>query len=378
MAAKKKNLKILSCHFQKRQSLNFSVFSPDSTKVATGYDFYSAVILEVQTGLVLHTLRGHVQILSAAFSPDGNRLIMALADDTAKIWDVQTGQALRVLNGHQTSVRFAAFSPDGTKAITSSKNSITKVWNLETDGVVTLLGQIQNSVPSPFSPDSNRIITVAGDGIARIWDMETGVIQNTLGNHRGRIGSAKFSPNGKKILTTGNLQLFNEQISNQFLVPTDLPTEREVEPQIWDAETGTLLQTLEGHSGHVKIASFSKDSTHVITGSNDGTVRIWDSETGLTLRTLNGDGSAIQSANVFSGFQKVIAVTSLGSLFIWDLETSAVIHAERTTSTITPTSISGDGKTVLVSRHYLAIKLWNLKGIFRKFRARRAQSSIEL
>ncbi len=46
--------------------------------------------------------------------------------------------------------------------------------------------------------------------------------------------------------------------------------------RIWDARSGKVLATLEGHSEYVGAASFSPDNTRVVTASSDGTGRIWD------------------------------------------------------------------------------------------------------
>ena len=43
---------------------------------------------------------------------------------------------------------------------------------------------------------------------------------------------------------------------------------------------------LKGHEGYVLYALFSPDAKKVITSGQDGTVRLWDAETGKELREL--------------------------------------------------------------------------------------------
>ena len=38
-----------------------------------------------------------------------------------------------------------------------------------------------------------------------------------------------------------------------------------------------------GHTGGVNCTSYSPDGSHIVTGSDDSTVRIWDAETGTTV-----------------------------------------------------------------------------------------------
>jgi len=107
-----------------------------------------------------------------------------------------------------------------------------------------------------------------------------------LKGHTERLASAKFSPDGKKIVTASDSTA-----------------------RIWDAETGKELQTLEGHRDGVYLAVFYPDGKKVITGSSDGTVRIWNTETGRELQHLKGHGAGIYTA-VFSPDGKIRVVLS--------------------------------------------------------------------
>ena len=46
--------------------------------------------------------------------------------------------------------------------------------------------------------------------------------------------------------------------------------------RIWDAETGALLKTLEGHTHNVNWVGYSSDGKTLATASDDGTVILWD------------------------------------------------------------------------------------------------------
>jgi WD domain, G-beta repeat len=45
---------------------------------------------------------------------------------------------------------------------------------------------------------------------------------------------------------------------------------------LWDAETGTKIAALKGHTDRVWSIAFSADGTRVVTASSDQTARIWD------------------------------------------------------------------------------------------------------
>src|SRR5436305_779176 len=58
--------------------------------------------------------------------------------------------------------------------------------------------------------------------------------------------------------------------------------------RIWDAETGALQRTLDGHTDSVRSVAFYHDGRRLASCSHDRTVRIWDVETGALQRTLDG------------------------------------------------------------------------------------------
>lgn len=61
--------------------------------------------------------------------------------------------------------------------------------------------------------------------------------------------------------------------------------------RLWGPATGTLQQTLEGHTDSVWSVVFPRDGRLVASGSYDHTVRLWDPATGALQQTLNVEGT---------------------------------------------------------------------------------------
>ncbi|MGH8608536.1 MAG: ADP-ribosylation factor-like protein [Gammaproteobacteria bacterium] len=53
--------------------------------------------------------------------------------------------------------------------------------------------------------------------------------------------------------------------------------------RVWEAESGRLLHTLEGHTSSVTSVAYSGDGRRLASGSLDRTVRVWETETGEAL-----------------------------------------------------------------------------------------------
>ena len=60
---------------------------------------------------------------------------------------------------------------------------------------------------------------------------------------------------------------------------------------IWKADTGKEMQNLTGHYGFVTSVAFSKNSELIASGSVDGTIRIWNTDQGTVLQELEIDAS---------------------------------------------------------------------------------------
>jgi WD40 repeat protein len=59
--------------------------------------------------------------------------------------------------------------------------------------------------------------------------------------------------------------------------------------KLWEAASGRLLATLQGHTGLVYFVALAADGHLVASGGADGTVKLWDGASGAALRTLRGD-----------------------------------------------------------------------------------------
>jgi len=91
--------------------------------------------------------------------------------------------------------------------------------------------------------------------------------------------------------------------------------------QLWDAATGALLQTLEGHTENVTSVAFSPDGKQVVSGSGDQTVRLWDAATGALLQTLEGHTDWVRSV-AFSPDSKLLPILQVSNHWVVEDDTN--------------------------------------------------------
>src|SRR5690348_9707848 len=90
------------------------------------------------------------------------------------------------------------------------------------------------------SADDGKLASTRGEWVAAL----------SLTGHEGRVNSAEFSPDSKRIITAGS----------------------DNTARIWDSANGKQLAVLDGHTGAVIAAHYSSDGSTIVTGSFDDTV----------------------------------------------------------------------------------------------------------
>lgn len=120
-----------------------------------------------------------------------------------------------------------------------------------------ILEHTDEVVDAAWSLSGTRILTASWDGKARIWNAEDGTILQSL-QHGDKVSAAAWSPDGHLVVTA-----------------SDDDTAR-----IWNAIDGTEVAVLAGHEEDVTAISWEPDGKRVATIGQDGTVRVWNLETG--------------------------------------------------------------------------------------------------
>lgn len=269
------------------------VFSPDNRLIAIRTADKTVALHEVATGKLIAELTDLKNTFDAfAFSPDGRLAATRyLPDKSLRLWDTSNGKPLLTLAGH------------------------TDVSLLEKARKTTLIGS-REIIPVAFSPDGKSVLTEQDNDFYTVYDTTTGEVRFKL-NHdtkpnKGRsfarillsvyglsdlilgYGETMFSPDGRVIVTVDN---------DKF-------------PKVWDATSGKLLHTLEGHGSEVYGVQFSPDGRALITLSVTGTMKLWDVETGALRRTLD-DGKHKFIGATWSPRSDSIALWNLNAKEVW-------------------------------------------------------------
>jgi WD40 repeat protein len=188
-----------------------------------------------------------------------------------------------------------------------------------------------------WSPDGRTLASGSSDRTVKLWEAATGKLLATLQGHTGEVYSIAWSPDGKTLASGSD--------------------DRTV--MLWDAATGKLLMTLQGHAGEVLSVAWSPDGRTLASGSSDWTVKLWEAGTGKLLATLQGHTGEVYSIAWSPDGKTLASGSSDQSVKLWEAGTGQLLstlqgHADSVLSV----AWSSDGKTLASGSSDRTVKLW--------------------
>jgi len=208
------------------------------------------------------------------------------------------------------------FSADGTLLAVGYGDGALKVYDMSSrKAVMSAWEQAGQISRISFAPRGDTLVGVAaGDPVAIVWSVGQHAAISRLSNGSARIEQARFSPDGSRVITAN----------------------ADGTAKIYEARSGRLLMSLEGHGGAVLDATFSPDGTLVATSSEDGFARVWDAETGYLVMPFKAPGRINGIAFRPTNGMMLALATSRATAFLWDIpaetrppeEISAIVGRE--------------------------------------------------
>ncbi|KAG2151669.1 quinon protein alcohol dehydrogenase-like superfamily [Suillus bovinus] len=163
-----------------REWVRAVIYSPDSSKLATGGDSYrnaswrdSAVnVWDAKTGKLLQELEPYYgSVFSLAWTSDGKKLISG-SDCLITIFDTATWQAIARLQGHTDFVTAISLSQNDRLLASASLDKTACLWDLDTKHqVIPSLPHGRDLRSAALSPDGKVLVTGCEDAKVHVWDV---------------------------------------------------------------------------------------------------------------------------------------------------------------------------------------------------------------
>jgi WD40 repeat protein len=99
--------------------------------------------------------------------------------------------------------------------------------------------------------------------------------------------------------------------------------------KLWEAPSGRLPASPEGHTSGVWAVTLSADGRLAAGGSWDGTVKLWDTGSGRLLASLRGDGSTVRGVSLSRDGRLLASGGYGGTVRLWETSSGALLRALR-------------------------------------------------
>jgi WD40 repeat protein len=154
-------------------------FSPDGSKLVcastdTTFDPMSAQLWNALTGAPIGRPLHHDDgVRYAAFSPDSKRVVTASEDFSALIWDADSGKQLTPKLQHHEKVNYAAFAASEPWVVTGSDDGSAVVWDIKTGDQLTPPFRHRRPLArAEFSDHDTALVTTDEDGNQWKWQLQ--------------------------------------------------------------------------------------------------------------------------------------------------------------------------------------------------------------
>lgn len=240
------------------------VWSMDGKKIPSTYDSVDDAPPSNSRRLIGHS----GPVYAVAFAPSTTRsetattptnarwLLSSSADKTIRLWSLDLWQCMVVYKGHDQPVWDLQWGPFGHYFVSGGHDKTARLW--VTDHIRQqriFVGHDQDVDCVCFHPNSAYVFTGSSDHTVRMWAVTTGNAVRMFTGHTGNITALACSRDGKLLASADD--------HGSIL--------------LWDLAPGRLLKRMRGHGkGGIWSLSWSVESTVLVSGGADGTVRVWD------------------------------------------------------------------------------------------------------
>lgn len=245
-----------------------------------------------------------VGVITMALSPRCDIVASGSGDGTVRLWNTRTGKVIARWTGHTRSVWSVSWSSTGKRVASGSEDGTARVWDVET-GKTAMYGLIKTAhrfvYAVSYSPDSKQIATGGyKQNAVQIWDADTGKLLSTI-EHSRPVYSVTWTSDGKKFISGSDVGSI--RIFN--FDPVQLECHQ--------------VAILERHHNAVFAISLSYNNRLLASASRDRTVRLWNLDTNLPVGEPLRHEAGVYCAALSDDGKLLVTGCNDYNAYVWDI-----------------------------------------------------------
>ncbi|GEM_PF-500161 len=297
------------------------------------------------------------QTYTAFFNREGTKIVTTCEDNNIRIWDATFGNIDMIMSEHNDKVNSAEFSSDDQFIVSCSDDRNAIIWNAYTGKSIKRLPHPGFVRSAKYSPDGKKIVTACSDGRFRLYDSGGNLtFTSPVIDSRG-LRYAMFSPK-----------------TNTVVVST-LSAEIRKFSAIDNVQINPVINLKSNGGSFSNQFDISPDEKKLIASENVNSKQasVWDFQTGAVLKTIRhityydtGAQPDFETIN-YASFH----YTDLEETFItsgwdkrslqWDANTyDSLKEFKEHTNNVVSTVFNFDGSRALTASWDGIAKIWNL------------------
>lgn len=239
-------------------------------------------------------------ITSVSSTPSSNVLGVGTHSGELQLWDCVKNKKISTILGHSGRVGSLAWNTNNVVA-TGSRDKTIIIRDVRQPTIINkLTGHRQEVCGLRWSFDQQQLASGGNDNKLNIWSVHTSTPTASLLHHTAAVKALAWSPHQHGLLVSGGgtadrtIRFWNSvtgeetkcldvgsQVCNLMfskntneLVSTHGYSLNEI--NIWRLPTMDKVETLTGHTFRVLYLAMNPDSTTIVTGAGDETLRFWN------------------------------------------------------------------------------------------------------
>ncbi|KAK6487893.1 POC1 centriolar protein-like protein B isoform X1 [Huso huso] len=228
----------------------------------------------------------------------------------------------RHFRGHKDVISCADFSPNNKQLATGSADTFLMIWNLNPKArAYRFVGHKDKVSSVQFSPAGNLVASASWDKTVRLWtptmkiwdfgyELNDSISVSSKGEstviraHTAVIRSVSFSRDGQHLVTASDDKSL----------------------KVWSVHRHRFMYSLNQHTNWVRSAKFSPDGRLIVSCGDDRSVRIWDTTNKQCVNKFTDYGGSVTFVDFNSSGTCIASSGSDNTLKIWDIRTNKLLQ----------------------------------------------------
>jgi len=240
----------------------------------------------------------------------------------------------------RSALTHAGLTRDGRWVLTSEDGS-GKLWRVPWgQSVINFAAEPGDFLVSDMAQEAPVVISGAFLGAVKLWDANNGSLLHVLPGHTNSINAVALSPNGALAASASE----------------------DGTARLWDVAGRRAVAVLSEPKFGIWHVAFTPDGRHLLTAGAGGAVFAWDARTGDRIRTLLGHeaSESILSLALHPKGTHLVTASSDSTARIWDASswtTQAVLQGH--TARVKRATFSPDGRWVATASADGTARIWD-------------------